>query len=96
MRFYPRDAIFIFPEKAAFQMAFHGITLFKFLFQMNQRLEYQILSMVKARETVPKWINWSTAFGRCALLGATAYTVTWGIDKLVQAKFMRDIKRYKW
>ena len=52
--------------------------------------------MVKARETVPKWINWSTAFGRCALLGATAYTLTWGIDKLVQAKFMRDIKRYKW
>jgi len=66
------------------------------MYQMNQRLEYQILSMVKARETVPKWINWSTAFGRCALLGATAYTVTWGIDKLVQAKFMREVKRYKW
>ena len=73
-----------------------GLGSFKIFFQMNQRLEYQILSMVKARESVPKWINWSTAFGRCALLGATAYTVTWGIDKLVQAKFMREVKRYKW
>jgi len=83
-------------NKPSLLKQFDSVTVKPPFFDINKRTEYQIFQMYKAREKVPRWINFTVAASRCGLLALTASTITFAMKSISESKYARDIKRWKW